>query len=100
MVTHVSEPSKIIDESWIKAGRSSWSWWSDTQCAKNYDKLKSFVDLAVDMCREYSLVVAKQELIKLYPDILLNSQINQKPKRIDVNQNGYLRGGYCFLMIV
>jgi hypothetical protein len=59
MVTHVSEPSKIKDESWIKVGRSSWSWWSDTQSAKNYDKLKSFVDLAANMGWEYSLVDAK-----------------------------------------
>jgi alpha-glucosidase len=64
LVTHVSEPSKIKDESWIKAGRSSWSWWSDTQSAKDYDKLKSFVDLATNMGWEYSLVDAKWNLME------------------------------------
>jgi len=64
LVTHVSEPSKIKDERWIKPGRSSWSWWSDTQSAKDFDKLKNFVDFAANMGWEYSLVDAKWNLME------------------------------------
>jgi hypothetical protein len=65
LVTHLSEPSKIKDESWIKAGRSSWSWWSDTKKgSKTYDILKNFVDLSVRMGWEYSLVDACWDIMQ------------------------------------
>jgi hypothetical protein len=64
LVTHVSEPSIIKDESWIKAGRSSWSWWSVHSSPRNYESLKSFVDLSASMGWEYSLVDANWDLMK------------------------------------
>jgi hypothetical protein len=64
LVTHVSEPSKIENESWIKAGRSSWSWWSDHHSPRNFESLKHFVDLSASMGWEYSLVDANWDLMK------------------------------------
>lgn len=57
--TDCATPSTIADPSWIRPGRSSWSWWSDENSPKNYTALTSFIDLAADMNWEYSLVDAK-----------------------------------------
>ena len=35
LVTHVAEPGKISDTSWIRPGRASWSWWSDNDSPKD-----------------------------------------------------------------
>ena len=58
LVYNLSAPSKIKDTSWIKPGRVSWSWWSDAQSPRDYNKLVPFVDLAARFGWEYSLVDA------------------------------------------
>jgi hypothetical protein len=63
MVVALNPESQIKDESWIKPGRASWSWWSDWPSSKDFAKLKKFVDLAVDMSWEYSLVDANWDLM-------------------------------------
>jgi len=63
MVTHLSSPSVVEKTDWIKPGRASWSWWSDGKSPRNYKKLIDFIDFAVEMGWEYSLVDANwQEL--------------------------------------
>ncbi len=52
------------DFSWVKPGRASWSWWSDHDSSKDFGKLKSFVDLSVEMGWEYSLIDANWNQIK------------------------------------
>ncbi len=64
LITHLSPPSRIKDVSWIKPGRASWSWLSDHDSPQDYNKLKSFVDLAVEMNWEYSLVDANWNMMK------------------------------------
>ena len=56
--TDLSHPSKIEDTRWISPGRSSWSWWSDGESPRDFDKLVPFVDFAAEMGWEYSLVDA------------------------------------------
>jgi hypothetical protein len=56
--TDLASPSAISDVSWIKPGRSSWSWWSANSSPSNYSALTPFVDLAKQMTWEYSLVDA------------------------------------------
>jgi alpha-glucosidase len=63
MVVELNPPSAIPDESWIKPGRASWSWWSDWPSSKNFESLKKFVDLSVEMGWEYSLVDANWDLM-------------------------------------
>ncbi len=63
-VVALNPPSKIEDESWIVPGRSSWSWWSDWPSSKDYNKLKKFIDLAVEMGWEYSLVDANWDMME------------------------------------
>jgi hypothetical protein len=63
LVHHLNPPSQIGNASWVKPGRSSWSWWSDNASSKDFNKLKTFVDLAADMGWEYSLVDANWNIM-------------------------------------
>ena len=58
LVTHLSAPSAVKDTEWIKPGRVSWSWWSEQDSPKNFERLCEFIDLAANMGWEYSLVDA------------------------------------------
>ena len=49
---------RTTDVAWIKPGRASWSWWSDTTSPRDYQKLFPFVDLASRLRWEYSLLDA------------------------------------------
>jgi alpha-glucosidase len=64
IIRHLSPSNRIDETSWIKPGRASWSWLSDHDSPQDYKKLKSFVDLAVEMGWEYSLVDANWNLMQ------------------------------------
>jgi len=64
LVKLVSDNAGNEDTSWIKPGRSSWSWLSDHPSPQDYRKLKEFVDLAAEMGWEYSLVDANWDQMK------------------------------------
>lgn len=61
MVKRLAEPSVIKNTSWIKPGRASWSWWSDHDSSRSYEKMIPFIDLAQEMGWEYFLVDANWE---------------------------------------
>ena len=63
LVYDLSKSSQIADTSWIHPGRASWSWWSDHGSSRNYTSLTHFVDLAVTMGWEYSLVDANWNIM-------------------------------------
>lgn len=63
MVVALNPPSEIDDESWIKPGRASWSWWSDWPSPKNFESLKKYVDFTADFGWEYTLVDANWDLM-------------------------------------
>lgn len=63
LVTALNPRSKIMNPSWIKPGRASWSWWGDWPSPKSFDSLKKFIDLASEMGWEYSLVDANWDLM-------------------------------------
>lgn len=56
VVTHLSPPNAIGDTSWLKAGRASWSWWSDKGSPSDRNRIIPFIDLSADYGWEYSLV--------------------------------------------
>jgi hypothetical protein len=58
LADHLATPSRLGDISWIRPGRVSWSWWSDTGSPRDLAKLRDFVDLAHEFGWEYSLVDA------------------------------------------
>lgn len=64
MINNLSDKSVPGDFSWVKPGRSSWSWLSDNGSPKNFAALKSFVDLSAQMGWEYSLVDANWDLME------------------------------------
>jgi hypothetical protein len=58
MVTDLADPCRLDDTSWIKPGRASWSWWSDSNSPRDYCRLLPYVDFAAEMGWEYSLIDA------------------------------------------
>lgn len=58
IVQNLNPSSAIADESWIKPGRSSWSWWSDGSSSRNYDAQIKYVDFTAEMGWEYTLIDA------------------------------------------
>lgn len=64
LVYHLAAPNTLGDVSWVKPGRSSWSWWGDHDSSKDFEKLKKFVDLAKEMGWEYSLVDANWDIME------------------------------------
>ena len=57
LVSHLADPSRISDTSWIRPGRVSWHWWSGGWVG-NMNTLRNYVDFAQSMGWEYSLVDA------------------------------------------
>lgn len=58
IVQNLNLPSVISDESWIKPGRSSWSWWSNGASARDYKTQIEYVDFTARMGWEYMLIDA------------------------------------------
>lgn len=55
MVASLNSATKQKDLSWIKAGRATWSWWSERK-PKNYKRQVEFVNLAKELKWEYILL--------------------------------------------
>lgn len=81
--TDLSAPSQLKDISWIKPGRASWSWWSDSDSPQDYNRLLPFIDLASEMGWEYSLVDANWDRMK-------NGDIKELVKYADSKNVGLL----------
>ncbi len=63
LIESLSEKNQLTDSSWIKPGKASWSWWSDHDSSRSFEKLKAFIDLAAEMGWEYSLVDANWNIM-------------------------------------
>jgi len=64
LVHHLADANKLGDVSWVKPGRSAWSWWGDHDSSKDFLKQKKFLDLAKEMGWEYSLVDANWDIME------------------------------------
>jgi alpha-glucosidase len=58
LVANLNPPSVIKDVSWIKPGRSSWSWWSQGGTTRDFEVQKQYIDFTADMKWEYVLIDA------------------------------------------
>jgi alpha-glucosidase len=58
LVTNLNPPSVIKDASWVKPGRSSWSWWSAGGTTRDFNVQKEYIDFTADMTWEYVLIDA------------------------------------------
>lgn len=56
LVTDLSSPSKIFDESWIEPGVSSWIYWAYNHSSKDFQIVKEYIDLAAEMGWPYCLI--------------------------------------------
>lgn len=56
LVTDVSDPSKVENTEWINSGMASWIYWAYNHGTKDYQKVKDYIDLAVDMKWPYTLI--------------------------------------------
>jgi len=64
LINNVSDAAIEGDFSWVKPGRSSWSWLTEPNSPKDYNALKNFVDFSAEMGWEYSLVDANWDLMQ------------------------------------
>ncbi len=65
IVLNLNPPSKIADTSWIKAGKSSWDWWSGQaapsvsfKTGMNTATMKHYIDFSADSGFPYMLIDA------------------------------------------
>lgn len=56
LITDVSIPSKIKDQSWIKPGAAAWVYWAYNHGSKDYKKVIEYIDLAKRMSWPYVLI--------------------------------------------
>ena len=61
IVEHLNPASQIADTSWIRPGRSAWSWWYQGGSVRNYQTQLQYVDFCREMGWEYSLIDAHWE---------------------------------------
>ncbi len=64
MVHNLADEPLKQDYSWVKPGKSSWSWLTDNDSPKNFETLKKYVDLSTSMNWEYCLVDANWDIMK------------------------------------
>ena len=63
LIAHLARPSQLQDVSWIKPGRSSWSWWGDISSPTDVPLLKKYIDFSARMGWEYTLIDANWNTI-------------------------------------
>ncbi len=63
IVLHLAPPSRIADESWIKPGKTSWSWWSGDYATNvpfkygmNTETMKHYIDFSAENKLEYMML--------------------------------------------
>jgi len=56
LITELSTPSQVADTDWIKPGVSSWIYWAYNHGSKDFNIIKDYIDLAVEMEWPYCLV--------------------------------------------
>ncbi|MGN1253704.1 MAG: glycoside hydrolase family 97 protein [Prevotella sp.] len=64
LVTDVSESCRIEDTSWIKPGSVSWIYWAYNHGSNDYQIVKKYVDMAVEMHWPYVLIDAEWDEMK------------------------------------
>ena len=69
LVTDVSEPCRINDTSWIKPGSVSWIYWAYNHGSNDYQIVRKYVDMAVELHLPYVLIDAEWDEMKNGGDI-------------------------------
>lgn len=61
-------PEAEGDFSWVEPGTSSWSWWSTTSDAIDYDTMRDYIDYAEETGQKYCLIDFGWEVWKDYEE--------------------------------
>jgi hypothetical protein len=79
LINDLSAPTRSQDLSWIKPGRSAWSWWSDSGSPRHAPVLNTFTDFAAEMGWEYSLVGANWNQMQTgtFDEVVANARARQ-----------------------
>ncbi|RYG17987.1 MAG: glycoside hydrolase family 97 protein, partial [Chitinophagaceae bacterium] len=56
LIHDVSTPNQLKSTDWIKPGAVSWIYWAENHGSKDYKKVISYIDLAVEMKWPYALI--------------------------------------------
>ena len=59
LITDVSPASRLEDTSWIQPGNVSWIYWAYNHGSKDYQIVKKYIDMAVEMKLPYVLIDAE-----------------------------------------
>ncbi len=107
MVYKLATPSKIMDTSWIKAGKVAWDWWNnwnitgvDFKAGVNTQTYKYYIDFAAKNGIEYIVMdegwsVSAVEPMKISPEIQLQELIDYgRSKNVDIILWASWRGIY------
>ena len=96
MVQKLSEPSKLVDASWIKPGKVAWDWWNDWNISKvnfkagiNTETYKHYIDFAAQNNIEYVVLdegwSVETDLLKISPQMNLKEIIDYgKQKNVGI----------------
>lgn len=77
-------PAAEGDFSWVKPGTSSWSWWSTTSDAIDYDTMYDYIDYAEETGQQYCLVDFGWELWDDYETKVAELVEYAEPKGVDL----------------
>lgn len=77
-------PAAEGDFSWVKPGTSSWSWWSTTSDAIDYDTMYDYIDYAEQTGQQYCLVDFGWELWEDYETKVKELVAYAEPKGVDL----------------
>lgn len=58
LVTNLNPPAAMTDTSWIKTGKSAWSWWSEERSPQWFERQRDYVDFAAENGWEFVTVDA------------------------------------------
>ena len=64
LVTDLSEPCRLTDTSWINPGVVSWIYWAHNHGSNDYNIIKQYVDMAVELKLPYVLIDAEWDGMK------------------------------------
>lgn len=83
LVSDLNPPAEG-DFSWVKPGTSSWSWWSTSSDAIDYDTMFDYIDYAKETGQRYCLVDFGWELWSDYEEKIQKLVAYAEPKGVDL----------------
>jgi hypothetical protein len=81
LVTDLAAPSTVDDMSWIRPGRSAWSWWSDGPSSRDPVAQRRYVDYDVEAAKRYLPDAQYRQLKAYFERTLLTVRLHRSVSR-------------------